>query len=202
MFNHYTRPHNSPLDFYIRPRLCFRWGFLHGGRSRLLESTTAAANSNKPHCFLLLFFSPTPFFSSLRRTSPLLITPIRAPCDAQGLVGSARTKGLLHSGTGGDRAGRRANNKPAPLSETFRWDRRWRITLTFFFLCFFFSLPPPPPPVCFDCQHEIQRTAKGQSRGGVATTTTWYNKYLPASRDSCGERRCHKGKKTWTRAGR
>lgn len=66
------------------------------------------------------FFSPTPFFSSLRRTSPLLITPIRAPCDAQGLVGSARTKGLLHSGTGGDRAGRRANNKPAPLSETFR----------------------------------------------------------------------------------
>lgn len=56
MFNHYTRPHNSPLDFYIRPRLCFWWGFLHGGRSRLLESTTAAANSNKPHCSLSFFF--------------------------------------------------------------------------------------------------------------------------------------------------
>lgn len=39
-----------------------------------------------------LLLSP-PVFSSLRRTSSLLITPIRAPCDAQGLVGSARSKG-------------------------------------------------------------------------------------------------------------
>lgn len=61
--------------------------------------------------------------------------------------------------------------------------------------------PRPLPPVRFDCRHEIQRTVKGQSRGGVATTTG-YNKYLPTSRDGCRERRCHKGKKTWTRAGR
>lgn len=177
----------------------------------MLESTTAAANTNKAHCFIIvvgLFFF---FFHPLLLIAHTHLAFINN--SNQSGVWCSRTRWkCADKGASSLRNRRRpsrptSNNKPPPLSETFRWDRRWRITLTFFSLSLSFSLPPPAPrgphpPVRFDCRHEIQRTVKGQSRGGVATTTTGYNKYLPTSRDGCRERRCHKGKETWTRAGR
>lgn len=174
--------------------LCF---FLVSQRehSRLLVNTTAANSMKNTRYYCgrsergggVLFF-----FLLLRHILTSLITRIRAPCDAQGHVGTR---------------GQKTTFKPLRLcGERSRCGTRWLNGTTSKTGASFGGIQMRSQLknhldfqiFLFDCQHQIRGMGKGQSRRTITTDIT----NIAASQDGVwgGEKGCHKGRKrTWIR---